>query len=94
MKIEDIEIPRYTPEVVDYYKSDGTYLGEIRNEYEFNKLRIELVKNDLTQDCYFMWKDKKITLSKDGDMSSFPIGLYDIVQRDLAELIRVRKNKF
>jgi hypothetical protein len=91
MKIEDINYKKHIFETVDWFKNDGTFLGKIDNEHDFNNLRIELVKNNLTQECYFMWNDKKITLSEEGDMSSFPIGLYDHVQMALAELFRLRK---
>jgi hypothetical protein len=70
---------------------DETKLGEIENEHDFNNLRIELVKNNLTQDCYFMWNDKKITLDEEGNMSSFPRGLYDHVQMAMSELFKLRK---
>jgi hypothetical protein len=91
MKIEDINYKKHIFETVDWFKNDGTFLGKIDNEHDFNNLRIELVKNNLTQECYFMWNDKKITLSEEGDMSSFPRGLYDHVQMALAELFRLRK---
>lgn len=92
MRIEDIKYKKHIFEVVEWFKNDGTFLGVVENEHNFNNLRIELVKHNLTQECYFMWDGKKITLSEEGDMSSFPRGLYDHVQRALAELFKLRKN--
>jgi hypothetical protein len=77
--------------VVNWYTNDGHFLGELYNEHEFNLLRIQLVKNNLTQKCYFMWKDKKITLDDKGNMSQFPRGLYDIVSLHMMELLNLRK---
>jgi hypothetical protein len=91
MKIEDIKYKKHTFEIVDWFKNDGIFLDKIENEHDFNNLRIELVKNKLTQECYFMWKDKKITLDEEGNMSLFPRGLYDHVQVAMGELIRLRK---
>jgi len=93
MKIEDVTYKKHKFEIVDWFKNDGTLLGKIENEHDFNNLRIELVKHDLTQECYFMWNYKKITLSEDGDMSSFPRGLYDHVNHAMAELFRLTRTK-
>lgn len=91
MKIEDIKYKKHVFEIIDWFKNDGTFLGKIENEHDFNNLRIELVKNDLTHECYFMWNDKKITIDENGNMSSFPRGLYDHIQVAFAELFKLRK---
>ena len=91
MKIEDIKYEKHKFEIVQWFKNDGTILGEIENEHDFNNLRIELVKNNLTKDCYFMWNDKKITLDEEGNMSSFPRGLYDHVQVAMMNLFNLKK---
>ena len=89
MKLEEIKFKRHTFEIVKWFKNDGTLLDEITNEHDFNNLRIELLKNKLTQECYFMWNDKKITLDEEGNMSSFPRGLYDHVSVALFELLKL-----
>jgi hypothetical protein len=91
MILEDITYKKHKFEIVKWFKNDDTLLGEIDNEHDFNNLRIELVKNNLTQDCYFMWNDIKITLDENGNMSSFPKGLYDHVSIAMMELINLRK---
>lgn len=93
MKIEEIKYKKHVFEIVEWFKNDGSYLGIIENEHNFNNLRIELVKNNLTQECYFMWNNQKITLDEDGNMSIFPKGLYDHVQVVLSELIKLRKKQ-
>jgi len=94
MKIEDIKYKKHKFEIVEWFKNDGTLLGKIENEHDFNNLRIELVRYNLVKDCYFIWKDKKITLDEEGNMSSFPRGLYDHVQVALAELFKLREELF
>lgn len=93
MTIDEIEIERYTPEVVSFYKASGVLIGFVNNEHEFNKLRYKLVEHRLTSDCYFMWNDIKITLSEEGDMSCFPRNLYDIVNQDMAAMYRLNKSR-
>ncbi len=91
--LEEIEIKRITPEIVHWFKNDGTFLGTINNEYEFNHIRIELLKNNLTEECYFMWNDMKLTVDTDGSMSDFPFGLYDMNSRQLAEIFKLRRSR-
>ena len=93
MKIEEIQIERYVPQRVQWYKNDGTYLGEVHNEHELNKLRIQLVENDLTQDCYFMWLDIKMTMGAGGDLNKWPRGMYDQVNQDMCTLFKLQKTK-
>lgn len=89
-----IKIERYESPKVDMFKSTGEFFGVINNEHEFNNVRIQMLKENVTNDYYFMWGEIKITVSDEGNMSSFPCGLYDQVQRDMAETFRiVRKNK-
>lgn len=93
MKIEEIKIQRYTSPVVQWYKNDGTYLGELYNEHEFNLLRLELFRHSLHEECYFMWNDKKITIDSDGSMSECPEGLYDTLNQFLTELFRLKMER-
>jgi hypothetical protein len=93
MQIEDIRYKKHVFEILKWFKNDGTFLGDILNEHDFNNLRLELVEHNLTQECYFMWNDLKITLNEDGDMSDFPDGLYNHLQKALLELINLRRNK-
>ena len=52
-----------------------------------------MVGLDRTNDYYFMFEDIKITIDKLGNCSSWPRGMYDQIQRNLAELFRLRKSK-
>lgn len=88
-----IKIERIEPPKLDVYTIDNQFVGTFNNEYEFNKFRIEMVRNLLADDYYFMWNDIRITVDNDGDMSSFPRGLYDLVQQDLATIFKIVKNR-
>ena len=95
-KVMTITIERYEVPKVDMFKTTGEFVGVINNEHEFNKVRIQIVRELAHEDYYFMWGELKITLDQDGNMSSFPRGLYDQVQQDLSEVFRItreRKNK-
>jgi predicted ATPase len=89
IKIERYEVPK-----VNIFKTDGEFVGVINNEHEFNKVRIQMLKEKVTNEYYFMWEELKITVYEDGSMSDFPVGLYDQVRIDLFEIFKiVEKNK-
>ena len=89
-----IHIERYTSPHVDVYHKKEGFLGTFLNEHEFNRFRINVLKQKATGDYYFMWGDVKITLDKDGNMDKFPFGLYDQLNRDLGELFAVRSDNY
>ena len=93
MNIEDIKIVPHKFSITSWYKNDGTYLGQINNEHELNRLRVDLVKHNLTQECYFMWNDIKITIDENGNLRNWPKGFHDSSIEILAELLSLRINK-
>jgi hypothetical protein len=88
-----IVIERYVSPVVGMYRYDGTFIGEINNFEEFCKMQVQLVDKNLTRDYYFQWNDIMIELDEHGNMSSFPEGLYDTIQREMYKLWMLRKPK-
>ena len=88
-----ITIERYETPKVGMFKSNGEFVGVINNEHEFNKVRIQILRENVTDEYYFMWNDIKITITEQGDMSRFPFGLYDQVQRDMSEIFRINKGR-
>jgi hypothetical protein len=88
-----ITIERYETPKVDMFKYNGDFVGIINNEHEFNKVRIQIVRELVHNDYYFMWGNIKITLDQDGNMSDFTVGLYDQVRIDLAELFRITRER-
>ena len=88
-----IKIERYETPKVDMFKSTGEFFGVINNEHEFNKVRIQMLKEKSTSDYYFMWNDLKITVDEEGNMSDFPVGLYDQVRIDLFEIHRITRER-
>lgn len=91
--MSDIEIERFEPEKLDIYKASGEFYGTLNNESEFNKFRLKMVTNDVTDEYYFMFNNIKITIDLDGNMSNLPYGLWDSVGKDLAALIRISREK-
>jgi hypothetical protein len=88
-----IEIERYDCPVVSVFHIDGTKIGDFRNEHELNKFRIKCLEQDATQNYYFMFGELKITMSEEGDLSSFPRGMHDQVQQDMAKMFTIAKEK-
>jgi len=71
-------------------------IEDIDNEHDFNNFRIELVKNVFVHEIINDIIPKFISniqnkMIEDGNMSSFPRGLYDHVQVALSELYTLRK---
>ncbi len=89
--MEEIIIERYESPKVNMHKLTGELVGVINNEHEFNKVRIQMLRKNVTDKYYFMWNDIRIDVSKEGDMSKFPAGLYDQVNRDLAEIFKITR---
>lgn len=90
---KDIEIERYESPKVEIYRSNGDFYGILNNEHEFNKFRIQMMLKLSTSEFYFKWNDIKITVDKTGNMSDFPFGLYDQVQRDLLRMYQIGKEQ-
>lgn len=94
----EILIERYETPKVEAYKITGDktseFVGLINNEHEFNKFRNQMLLKEVTHKYYFLWEDKKITVDEKGNMSDFPVGLYDLVCIELAKTIEiVRSNE-
>ena len=83
-----IEIERYEQTKVDvYYK--GEYYGTFNNEHECDLFRIKLVQNNCTDLYHLKWNDIIITFDKYGNMSKFPFGMYDTLNKHLGKLFRL-----
>jgi predicted ATPase len=88
--MDEIIIERYEEPKVDLYNNKDEFIGVLNNLYELNYIIIQLLKKELTG-YYIMWEDKRIDISKDGNLSSFPRNLYDKIQQQYAEIFRIRK---
>jgi len=89
----NIEVERYETPKVKIFRTNGDYYDILNNEHEFNKFRNELLRQDATHEFYFMWEDIKILIKEDGNMTDFPIGLYDQVRIELCETFNIIKQK-
>lgn len=92
---DGLVVNRYVSPKLNMYDINNTLICVLNNEHEFNNMRIQLLKKGLNNKYYFIWNNNgdllKITLDESGNMSSFPRGLYDQVQRDLYEIIMLKK---
>lgn len=85
----EIEIKRISPERCDLYNSSDKLIGTIYNEYELNHIRIQIAKRNV-YGYYVMWKNQKILIEPDGKIINWPIGFYDIQEKQLAELFKIK----
>lgn len=83
-----IKVNKIEPFKAQAYDSKGRLLG-LLNEYEMNDLRIQIAQN--RAEGYFMvYKGEKIPIDKEGKIKSWPIGFYDLIEDQLAELFKCR----
>jgi hypothetical protein len=87
-----LEIERFEQTKVDVYYN-GEYYGTFNNEHECDLFRIKLVQNNCTDLYYLKWNDIIITFDKFGNMSKFPSGMYDTLNKNLGLLFRIGKEK-
>ena len=87
-----IEIKRISPERVDLYNSADELIGTLFNEYELNHIRIQIASKKITG-YYIIWKTQKIEIDDNGKLKEWPAGLYDIQEKQLAELFKTQNIK-
>ena len=87
IEIKHIEVPS-----VELYNSNNELIGIVKNEHSANNIRIQIARNSL-KGYYFKWNEKVININEDGEISDFPVGLWDNTQRQLAELFKIRRMK-
>lgn len=71
------------------FAPDGKYIGEIKNEYQFYDVQIQIVKEKVTG-YYIVWKDHTLTFDEKGQLDKWPEGYYDRLHHAFAELQMVR----
>ena len=83
-----IKINNITPPTAEAFSPDDTSLGFL-NEYEFNDLRIQIVKQKV-EGYYMIFNNQKIIINTDGRANNWPAGFFDISENQLAELFKLR----
>lgn len=86
----EIEIKRIVPERVDLHDSSGELIAVDMNEYELNHVRIQIARKKLSG-YYILWKQKQIIIEDNGKLAEWPEGLFDIQEKQLAELFKAQK---
>ena len=86
----NIEIESWKQALVDIYYNNE-YYGTINNECEFNLFRIKLVENKCTDLYHAVYKENKITFNQYGDLSEWPLGMYDETMTHYVTLFKLRK---
>jgi len=79
-----IQIPNIEPCTCEFW-FENILIGIIKNEYQLNDVRIQ-VKQKQLQGYYFMFKNHKIDIQLDGDLSEWPDEFFDITNKQYKEL--------
>lgn len=83
IKVNNIAVP-----TAEAYSPEGELLG-VLNEYEFNDLRIQIAKQK-AEGYYMMFNNQKIIINSDGRVKDWPVGFFDIIENQLAELFKLQ----
>ena len=77
---------------------DGKYQFNLDNDIELNNIRILALERDCTDKVEFVFKPENkdsivLSLTDNGDLSNWPLGMYDGIMIQLAGIFRYRKSK-
>ena len=80
-----ITIKKIIPPPADLYDPNNTLLGTL-NEYELLDARVQIKKAN-ESGYYIIFNKEKIRIDRQGEMESYPIGLFDLMSGFWCELI-------
>lgn len=72
------------PQTVEIWNKDGFFAHA--NEYEFNAIRIQIMKYKV-EGFYALYEGQKICISSDGRVESWPKGFFDLFNDQLTVLV-------
>lgn len=77
--------PEIVPQTVEVLYPDGSSMGFL-NEYELNEVRLQINKNHL-EGYSVKFQDQIIPIDKNGWLQSWPSGFFDLIEKQLSQLI-------
>ena len=81
---------KFTPPKVGFY-IDDKFQFFVRNEIEFNNIRIKAVYEGWTGKVTFRFKDEIIKITDNGDLTAWPTDIYGHCAVQLVQLIMARQ---
>lgn len=85
---EPIKIREIKEIISELYNPEDKFLGIINSDKQLNDIRIQIAEKGLNG-YYIKWRDNKIFIYKDGNLSSWPYGFYDLMGNQLITLISI-----
>lgn len=80
----------YVPPKVEFY-IDNKFQWWIDNEQELNNIRLKAMFEGWTHLVSFQWNGEIITMSENGDLSNWPLGMYDSISAQLVDMIHIKR---
>jgi predicted ATPase len=74
------------PQTVEIWNNDGFFAHA--NEYEFNNIRIQIMKYK-AEGFYALFEGQKIRINSDGRVENWPKGFFDLFDEQLTVLVCV-----
>jgi predicted ATPase len=87
-----ITIRKYNYPEIKLYAPDNSYIGLIKNEVEFNDIRIQVAR-EKAEGYYIVFEDKRVNILPDGDCDSWPKGFFDQEMKQLEILFKNRRGE-
>lgn len=84
-----IKVNKITPQVFEHFNSESKSLGFL-NEYESLDLRVQIAK-EKHAGYYLLFNDRKLEIDSNGKLSSWPVGLYDVIENTMTELFTIQR---
>lgn len=81
-----IKKPRIKEQSCDLYDPNGKHLFKISNYLELNDVKIQIRRQAL-DGYYLIFNDQKIKINNKGQLESYPIGFFNLMRNQLAELV-------
>jgi hypothetical protein len=70
---------------------NGDYQYTIQDEHQMNNIRLWAIKNGVTGSVTFGWEGHVLTLAENGDLSDWPVGMFDSAALALIQMVKWRK---
>jgi predicted ATPase len=87
-----IELKKIQQTECTLHAPDGSVIGTITDEFTLGNVRIQIAKQQLSG-YYVVFQGDRIDIDSNGDLSRWPRGFYDEIQKQFAELVRIRRSR-
>lgn len=86
------QITPFLRQIFVYYKNEFQYV--VNTEQQINNLRVWALKYNECHNFTFVWQEHHIGMTEKGELTKYPNGLFDVEQKQTAQIVRLRREQF